>query len=251
MLELLPVVPLPTALYAPVGFPDLQHSLATASPVVTASTVRWAATLSVVAARPANDIWNTHAQGLITGSGELLLSRRLGGDAGAWSLGMGLNYTRADYRSDYTFRGLVPAFRPGTIDTIFRDIYTGEERIVTKDSVDVFVERRERQHLLIDRIGIPIVACYALPAGPLRLQLGAGVTPTLLRARGQLMPSRDSEPVRPYGEGGWLLAGRLEAALALPLSDRWQVRTNARVSKDFGTVGAVIYGGGLGLTYTW
>ena len=250
----LPTTPPPAVPYASAGFPNLVPSVVVANrtpPVLTTSRARWGATLSFGASRPANDIWSTHARGLIAGFGELFIRRQLGGARNSWSIGAGLNYTRADYRSEYNFRGLVPTFRPGTVDTIFRDIYTGDERIVTKDSVDVFVERRERQHLIVDRLGLPVVVGYALPVGRLRLQLGAGVSPTLLRTRGQLVPDRDSDPVRPYGEGGWLLAGRIEAALALPLGDRWQVRTDARLSKDFDPVGAVIYGGGLGVTYAW
>lgn len=59
--------------------------------------------------------------------------RRLSGYG--WGLRVGPRWERLVWSSETTFDRPVTLFRPGTVDTIFRNITTGEERIVTTDSI--------------------------------------------------------------------------------------------------------------------
>ncbi|MEM1357732.1 MAG: hypothetical protein AAGF89_06015 [Bacteroidota bacterium] len=92
-----------------------------------------------------------------------------------WFLSTGIDLR--NYRFRTAFENVDPdarLYRPGTIDTIFRNLTTGEERTVFTDTVPGTVIRRFGNDNVVTEIGIPLLIAYRWASKKHALSLAIG-----------------------------------------------------------------------------
>ena len=92
-----------------------------------------------------------------------------------WHLAFGLQWQELRYRTHFNQREMVNLYRPGTIDTIFVNQFTGEETYVYRDSVPGVRTRRFQHYNRHTAWQAPIVVGYSIDANRWGLALQVGV----------------------------------------------------------------------------
>lgn len=74
-----------------------------------------------------------------------------------WSLAAGLSLRQQRYRAYLQREENAKLYRPGTVDTIFRNVFTGEETVVLTDSVGGVRRRTFGHHNRVTTLSIPLL----------------------------------------------------------------------------------------------
>ncbi len=152
-------------------------------------------------------------------------------------------YERLDRRTDSDRTVPVTLYRPGTPDTLFRDLVTGEERLVTTDSVSGMLRRQRRQHVLEERLGGQLTLVRRFSRGRLRIDPGVGLgADFLLRSRGQL-PDGTPAPA------GFRLAAVGTVSVSYAITDRFDLLWRTEFVRPFGQAEEQRMRMGIGLRY--
>ncbi|MEL6669935.1 MAG: hypothetical protein AAFP08_13250, partial [Bacteroidota bacterium] len=95
-----------------------------------------------------------------------------------WLLRIGLQWGRQSWRSDLLNTEDAFLYRPGTPDTLYRNLATGEERLVTTDSVNGFFETRFTGYSQLDLISLPLSVgrSWSFLSGDFSLAIGLSPT---------------------------------------------------------------------------
>ncbi|MEL6140210.1 MAG: hypothetical protein AAFU67_01160, partial [Bacteroidota bacterium] len=155
---------------------------------------------------------------IVSGQTQLQLSINTSNN---WHIGVGARLGRYVWRSELNSNEPTNLYRPGTIDTIFRNTVDGTERIVTTDSIPGVVNIQFRGYGKVTTLDLPITLGKNWPL--LGGQFGAylGVAPTfVLERRGNTVV--EHEEIAPVAESGFFdppfylqLVGRLRYAYSL------------------------------------
>ncbi|MEL6355984.1 MAG: hypothetical protein AAFQ37_03525, partial [Bacteroidota bacterium] len=155
---------------------------------------------------------------IVSGQTQLQLSINTSNN---WHVGVGARLGRYVWRSELNSNEPTNLYRPGTIDTIFRNTVDGTERIVTTDSIPGVVNIQFRGYGKVTTLDLPITLGKNWPL--LGGQFGAylGVAPTfVLERRGNTVV--EHEEIAPVAESGFFdppfylqLVGRLRYAYSL------------------------------------
>ena len=143
-----------------------------------------------------------------------------------WTLSAGPELRQLRFRSRLVQRrDNVAIYAPGTVDTIFRDRFTGVDEVVTRDTVTGSVTRRLQQYNSVMTVGLPLEVGHTLRVGPLRWTLSGGLRADYLIGRKGLVLDEE-ERVVPLAEAatfsGLQWGYRLGTQLELPvLRRRW------------------------------
>ncbi|MBC6993597.1 hypothetical protein QWY85_02295 [Neolewinella lacunae] len=145
-----------------------------------------------------------------------------------WFLATGLDLRHYRFRTAFVeVDDNARFFRPGTVDTIFRNLTTGEERIVTTDTVGGTRIRRFGNDNVVTTLGVPVLLGRSWTAGVHHLSLAAGPRIDFLLGReGRTVVNNleviDLATAPQFGQNiRW--AGRLEAGYDWQPQGRWSV----------------------------
>lgn len=100
-----------------------------------------------------------------------------------WTLSLGTRLNRHVWRSQLNRTEAVQLFIPGTIDSIYVNPVTGEERIVTTDTVPGIARTRYRGYGKVTTLGLPIMVGKNWPLLGGQLHLLVGLEPTVILGR--------------------------------------------------------------------
>ena len=113
-------------------------------------------------------------------------------------------------------------YAPGTVDTIFRNNFTGEERVVTTDTVNGTIRRRFQQFNALTAVGLPVELGYIWPVGRSRVNLSGGLRTDYFVGRsgrtvteaGAVVPVAERAAYRERWQFGYRLSGQLTVPIA-------------------------------------
>ena len=158
---------------------------------------------------------------------------------GGWRVRAGLRYERLTWSSQTTFDRPADLFRPGTVDTIFRNLTTGEERIVTVDTVAGILRTQFRGFGKLTLVSVPLGVGKSWALGNHRPGFWATVGPTFVVGRN----GRFGDPINGlrsladddlFPRSSWWSAG-LAVDYRYHLSPRWWVGAEAAVRTSLGS----------------
>lgn len=92
-----------------------------------------------------------------------------------WRLSTGVQWQQLRYRSNFNERETVNLYRPGTIDTIFINQFTGEKTYVYRDSVPGVRSRHFQHYNKHNALQIPLLFGYEMDGGRWSVAMQAGV----------------------------------------------------------------------------
>ncbi len=143
-----------------------------------------------------------------------------------WQIGAGIDGRY--YRFRTAFENLdenARLYRPGTVDTIFRNVSTGEERIVFTDTIPGTRLRKFGNDNSISELGLSLVLSRRWQFGRHGFLLSAGPRVGLVigregRTTNQLNQVSDLVDAPQYGKD-LRISGRLEAGYSFDINHRW------------------------------
>lgn len=109
-----------------------------------------------------------------------------------WRLSTGVQWQQLRYRSNFSKREAINLYRPGTIDTIFINQFTGEETYVYRDSVPGVRSRNFQHYNTHNALQIPLLFGYEMDGGRWSVAMQAGVNLHLYyRSQGRTLADFD------------------------------------------------------------
>lgn len=180
-----------------------------------------------------------------------------------WFVAAGLDYRHLRFQSafedvDHNAR----IYQPGTVDTIFRNLTTGEETVSTTDTVGGTRIRRFLNHNVVRSVGGSVLLGYQQTFGNHRLSLAAGPRVDFLLGREGKVVAGDLEitdftDAAAFGRNvRW--AGRLEAGYDWQPEGPWSISLRLGAETGFGDWSSAALGqqprtvnGLIGLRYRW
>ncbi len=146
---------------------------------------------------------------------ELRIDRSL---AKRWYISTGIAYRRYNFRSAFNTTDTdIDLYRPGTVDTIFRNVITGEERVVTTDTLSGTRIRRFGNDNVITEASVPFLIGRRFGQNGTTFGIAAGMRVGYVAGRsGRVAVSRDqvvSLNETPFYSNDFRLHSRLEFAV--------------------------------------
>jgi len=154
-----------------------------------------------------------------------------------WALSINAKLGRYVWRSELNSSNATTLYRPGTIDTIFRNVIDGSERIITTDSIPGIINTQFRGYGRITTLEFPITIGKVWPVSNGRLGLHLGLAPSFVtNKKGQSIVAE--EEIVSVAESNLFdrpfflqLVG--EMSYSYPIGQ--QIAIQANLSVDYGT----------------
>ncbi|MEL7159248.1 MAG: hypothetical protein AAFN92_00710 [Bacteroidota bacterium] len=141
---------------------------------------------------------NDRTQGLPSSFWRVATGRSIG--RRGWALTADLTTQQLVWKNQVTFSEDATLFRPGTVDTIFRNLTTGAERIVTTDSVAGTRTTAFRGYGKVQLVGLQLGVSKAWPIGRQRISTYLGIGPALVVDRSGRFGNAEAG-IRPLSTG--------------------------------------------------